>query len=503
MHIPVCRISIAFFLHLALAVEPLQAASFDCAQARTLIEKTICLSPELSALDKEMADLYQSAIARGNPDQIRADQRRWLREIRNQCQTASCLIDAHKQRIVALAPAVPAAPAPRPLAQAEAPVAPVARSQNGVRECDRLAAHPDDPEAFTAGISDEQLDASATIRACEAAVMAEPHTPRLHFQLARGYLKADNAESGIEQLIAAAEHGHGAALATLADLHLSGAPGIEADPMLARTLYEKAVASGFEPAKKVLAEFEDMTDAYAKSEAEEQEAAKVSGGTSSGALKPYVMPNIIENIYGRKFDDVIYDELWSKDYLVNIADNIRAVCESHFTQREVEKLKAEAGADHYRLGQAAIGANLLGSMAALAQAMKDPLGAVMAQAANAGAGNTDPFEVGMKDTEALFQRHMCKTPGLVQFSKNLKAFVENEEAPLPAPDAIMNACLRNPPPSKYKPMDFCLCFGGGLNKARVSQAHRKNLVNNFRETAIAIMTIERNVSQFRVCRSGY
>ncbi|MFZ3287772.1 MAG: lysozyme inhibitor LprI family protein [Telluria sp.] len=500
MYIPIYRIAAGVVVLLVCVAEPLQAASFDCAQASKKIEKTVCSSSELSSLDKELGDAYQSALAQSsNANQLKAGQRIWLREVRNQCQTTACLVGVYKQRIATLAPL---APPPQVQAPASQPSASTGKTPNLAQECDALAAHPDDPEAFTAGISDEKLNAPTAILACEAAVKAEPQTPRLHFQLARGYLKANNIESAIEQLIAAGEQGHGAALAFLADLHVEGAPGIDADPALARSLYERAVASGFQPAKKILAEFEDKTDEYAKTEAEENVAVKTTGATNSAILKPYVVPGIVDNIYNRKFDDIEYREGWVKEYLFNIADNIRAICESNFTQREVDNLKAAAGADHYRVGEAAVGAAIMGGMAVLADLFKNP-GAYMQEAASSGSASEDPFDLAMKDTEALFQRHMCKTPGLAQFSKNLKAFVENDEAPLPAPDAIMNACLSNPPPSKYNPTDFCLCFVGGLDKARVSQVHRKNLVKNFREAAIAIMTIDRNVSQFRGCRSGF
>ena len=109
----------------------------------------------------------------------------------------------------------------------------------------------------------------------------------------------------------------------------------------------------------------------------------------------------------------------------------------------------------------------------------------------------------MKDTEALFQRHICKTPGPAKFAKNLKGYVENEEAPLPATNAIMNACLRDPPPSKYKASDFCTCFAGGLNNARVSQANRKGLTSNFKDAATRIMNIDRNRGVFQACRTGF
>lgn len=500
MYTPIYRIAAVVVVLLVFVAEPLQAASFDCAQASKKIEKTVCSSPELSSLDKELGDAYQSALAQSsNANQLKADQRTWLREVRNQCQTTTCLVEVYKQRLAALAPS---APLPQVQAPAAQPSASTGKTPNIVQECDALAAHPDDPEAFTTGISDEKLNAPTTIRACEAAVKAEPQTPRLHFQLARGYLKANNIESAIEQLIAAGEQGHGASLAYLADLHVEGAPGIDADPALARSLYERSVASGFQPAKKILAEFEDKTAEYAKAETEEHEPAKSAGATNSANLKPYVIPGIVDNIYNRKFDNIEYREAWVKEYLFNIADNIRAICESNFTQREVDRLKAEADADHFNLGQARLGATLMGGMALLAQAMKNP-NEFMSQAASSGSASEDPFDVAMKDTEALFQRHMCKTPGLAQFAKNLKAYVQNDEAPLPATNAIMNACLKDPPPSKYKASEFCLCFAGGLSNASVSQANRKGLTKNFKETAINIMNIDRNRGQFQACRSGF
>lgn len=385
---------------------------------------------------------------------------------------------------------------PAPAAVAAPPVPAV------VQRCDSLAAHPDDPEAFAAGVPDDRLNAAAAITACEAALKVDPSAPRLHFQLGRAYLKGNRFEAATEQFIAAAQDGHGGALAHLADIHLGGAPGIEADPMLAKTLYEQALAAGFLPAADVLKDFEDKTDEYEKAEAEEA-AANAAQGAGPGALKPYVMPDIMDNIVSRNFDAIPYNESWVKEYLFNIADNIRAICESNFTQQEVDRLKAEADADHFNLGQAAAGANLMSGMAILAQAMKNPAAFMAPPQAPAQSANDDPFEVGMKDTEALFQRHVCKTPGMGQFTKNLKAYVQNDDAPLPAPNALVNACLRDPPQSRYKPSDFCLCFSGGLRNARVSQANRKDLLKNFQAAATRIMEIDKNRPVFQACRSGF
>jgi tetratricopeptide (TPR) repeat protein len=128
-----------------------------------------------------------------------------------------------------------------PLAAAETP-------------CDALAAHPSDP-ARTAekGISDDDLDAGKVIEACTQAVKEAPERPRLWFQLARGYLKADRYEEALEALVVAAEHDHGGALAYLGDATLYGAAGLEPDPAIAKKLYQRAADSGFSPASAIAA----------------------------------------------------------------------------------------------------------------------------------------------------------------------------------------------------------------------------------------------------------
>lgn len=42
------------------AAEP----SFDCAKARTQVEKAICESPTASALDKQLGDIYTTSLQR-------------------------------------------------------------------------------------------------------------------------------------------------------------------------------------------------------------------------------------------------------------------------------------------------------------------------------------------------------------------------------------------------------------------------------------------------------
>ncbi|MGA2276918.1 MAG: lysozyme inhibitor LprI family protein [Terracidiphilus sp.] len=60
------------------------AASFDCKQAATPVEKAVCASPELNAADEKLAAAYKTALAAAPAEMkeaVREDQRNWLRGI--------------------------------------------------------------------------------------------------------------------------------------------------------------------------------------------------------------------------------------------------------------------------------------------------------------------------------------------------------------------------------------------------------------------------------------
>ena len=74
-----------------------QAASFDCKIASSELEKIICCDKELSDLDSSLGKLYASR-KKTNPNLV-GEQKRWLIENRNVCQTNACLIKVYKNRI--------------------------------------------------------------------------------------------------------------------------------------------------------------------------------------------------------------------------------------------------------------------------------------------------------------------------------------------------------------------------------------------------------------------
>lgn len=77
-----------------------QAASFDCVLAQSTSEKLICSNPDLSKLDEELAKQYKLRLkAVSSSAELKSEQRRWLKQLRAQCQDALCYIKAYNERM--------------------------------------------------------------------------------------------------------------------------------------------------------------------------------------------------------------------------------------------------------------------------------------------------------------------------------------------------------------------------------------------------------------------
>jgi uncharacterized protein len=75
------------------------AASFDCDEARTSAEKSICNNTELSSLDDKMDDAYKTLLAISRfTEGIKGQQRSWLKE-RDSCSDSNCLVDVYTRRL--------------------------------------------------------------------------------------------------------------------------------------------------------------------------------------------------------------------------------------------------------------------------------------------------------------------------------------------------------------------------------------------------------------------
>ena len=76
------------------------SASFDCAKAKTKIDKLVCGDPKLSDLDEKLIALYNKVLALSPvPEDPKQEQREWVKDPRNLCKNADCLERAYTNRI--------------------------------------------------------------------------------------------------------------------------------------------------------------------------------------------------------------------------------------------------------------------------------------------------------------------------------------------------------------------------------------------------------------------
>ncbi len=75
--------------------------SFNCRQARTAGERSVCNSASLAALDRTMAAQYRGAVADGGPDERRllAQTRNRFLGYRDRCGNDACIANAYRGRM--------------------------------------------------------------------------------------------------------------------------------------------------------------------------------------------------------------------------------------------------------------------------------------------------------------------------------------------------------------------------------------------------------------------
>jgi len=88
------------------ATQPVQGAivaSFDCSKALSKIEKLICSTLETGDADRRLAAAYASAKSKSSDaNALKADQLAWMKQQRNACNDAACLLKTTEARIQAL-----------------------------------------------------------------------------------------------------------------------------------------------------------------------------------------------------------------------------------------------------------------------------------------------------------------------------------------------------------------------------------------------------------------
>lgn len=80
-----------------------KSASFDCNKASTNVEKLICIDSILSKQDEQLDQLYSGVLSKmDDKESFRRAQRKWLKEKRNICENAMCLMQVYHERIAQL-----------------------------------------------------------------------------------------------------------------------------------------------------------------------------------------------------------------------------------------------------------------------------------------------------------------------------------------------------------------------------------------------------------------
>ncbi|PHH44076.1 hypothetical protein CRX57_15420 [Pseudomonas putida] len=102
--------SLPYFLSLTVLLFSSVAfsASFDCGKASTNVERKICSSPSLSAMDEKLSEVFKPIKNRRALQIIESE---WLESERNSCESVECLEDSYVRQIRFLSP-VPIAPRP-------------------------------------------------------------------------------------------------------------------------------------------------------------------------------------------------------------------------------------------------------------------------------------------------------------------------------------------------------------------------------------------------------
>jgi uncharacterized protein YecT (DUF1311 family) len=86
-------VSFIFLFALSATQAASAAPSFDCAKITAQVNRMICASPELSALDARLAADFDNTRFQGGIDgkALHAEEDAWLKTVRNACTTAACL----------------------------------------------------------------------------------------------------------------------------------------------------------------------------------------------------------------------------------------------------------------------------------------------------------------------------------------------------------------------------------------------------------------------------
>ena len=113
-----------------------------------------------------------------------------------------------------------------------------------VTECDRLAAHPEDPHRVAPGQSTSDIDLPVAIETCRRDVAKDPGNARIRYQLARVLFYSGQFDEAMPEMRLAADGGHAQAQFVYGIFVIKGRPGAPADPCVAERYWQAAAEGG-------------------------------------------------------------------------------------------------------------------------------------------------------------------------------------------------------------------------------------------------------------------
>lgn len=118
-----------------------------------------------------------------------------------------------------------------------------------ILECDRLAAHPSDPDKVGPGVARAQMDLGRAIAACRADLAAHPGDARLQYQLGRVLFYAGRTEEALPHLEAAARGGHRQGQFVYGYIFVEGQNGLPREVCRAESPWRRAAEAGHQAAR--------------------------------------------------------------------------------------------------------------------------------------------------------------------------------------------------------------------------------------------------------------
>lgn len=119
----------------------------------------------------------------------------------------------------------------------------------GITACDRLASHPEDPDAVAPGVSSKVIDKAKTIAVCKADLEREPKNARLRYQYARVLAYDGQTKLATEEMKRAADDGHRQAQFVYGLFIDRKRPDAPTDVCVAETYFLKAAEAGRQAAR--------------------------------------------------------------------------------------------------------------------------------------------------------------------------------------------------------------------------------------------------------------